>query len=36
MFDMNVVLDVLLVRQPWFADSSQVWDAHFSIGHYLQ
>jgi predicted nucleic acid-binding protein len=28
LLDMNVVLDVLLVRQPWFADASQVWDAH--------
>lgn len=28
LLDMNVVLDVLLVRQPWFAEASQVWDAH--------
>ena len=28
LFDINVVLDVLLARQPWFADSAQVWDAH--------
>jgi predicted nucleic acid-binding protein len=28
LLDINVVLDVLLARQPWFADSSQVWDAH--------
>lgn len=28
LLDMNVVLDVLLVRQPWFAETSQVWDAH--------
>ena|SRR5947209_7808969 len=28
LLDSNVVLDVLLVRQPWFAEASQVWDAH--------
>jgi predicted nucleic acid-binding protein len=28
LLDVNVVLDVLLARQPWFADASQVWDAH--------
>ena len=28
LLDINVVLDVLLVRQPWLADSAQVWDAH--------
>jgi predicted nucleic acid-binding protein len=28
LLDINVVLDVLLVRPPWFADASQVWDAH--------
>lgn len=28
LLDINVVLDVLLVRQPWFAESSQVWDAN--------
>jgi predicted nucleic acid-binding protein len=28
LLDINVVLDVLLVRQPWFADAAQVWDAH--------
>jgi predicted nucleic acid-binding protein len=28
LLDMNVVLDVLLVRQPWFPEASQVWDAH--------
>jgi predicted nucleic acid-binding protein len=28
LLDMNVVLDVLLVRQPWFVEASQVWDAH--------
>jgi predicted nucleic acid-binding protein len=27
LLDMNVVLDVLLVRQPWFPEASQVWDA---------
>src|SRR5258708_37873513 len=26
--DINVVLDVLLVRQPWFKEAEQVWDAH--------
>lgn len=26
--DVNVVLDVLLIRQPWVADSARVWDAH--------
>jgi hypothetical protein len=26
--DVNVVLDVLLVRQPWFAESARIWDAH--------
>lgn len=28
LLDMNVVLDVLLVRQPWFPQASQVWDAN--------
>ena len=28
LLDINVVLDVLLARQPWFADAAQVWDAH--------
>ena len=28
LLDMNVVLDVLLNRAPWVADSSAVWDAH--------
>ncbi len=28
LLDMNVVLDVLLVRQPWFTDAERVWDAH--------
>lgn len=28
LLDVNVVLDVLLVRQPWFPEASQVWDAH--------
>jgi predicted nucleic acid-binding protein len=28
LLDMNVVLDALLARQPWFAEASQVWDAH--------
>ena len=26
--DINVVLDVILVRQPWFAEAARVWDAH--------
>jgi predicted nucleic acid-binding protein len=30
LLDMNVVLDVLLVRQPWLAEASQVWDAHLN------
>jgi predicted nucleic acid-binding protein len=30
LLDMNVVLDVLLVRQPWFTEASQVWDAHLN------
>jgi predicted nucleic acid-binding protein len=28
LLDINVVLDVLLVRQPWFADAAHIWDAH--------
>ena len=28
LLDINVVLDVLLSRQPWLADAAQVWDAH--------
>ena len=28
LIDTNVVLDVLLNRAPWVADSSAVWDAH--------
>jgi hypothetical protein len=28
LLDMNVVLDVLLVRQPWFPEASQIWDAN--------
>jgi hypothetical protein len=27
---LNVVLNVLLVRQPWFAEASQVWDANLN------
>jgi predicted nucleic acid-binding protein len=30
LLDINVVLDVLLVRQPWFAHASQVWDANLN------
>jgi predicted nucleic acid-binding protein len=28
LLNINVVLDVLLVRQPWYPEASQVWDAH--------
>ncbi|HJT34912.1 MAG TPA: PIN domain-containing protein [Pirellulales bacterium] len=28
LLDINVVLDVLLLRQPWYSNSAQVWDAH--------
>ena len=37
LFDLNVVLDVVLNRQPWLADSRQVWDAQLagSIDGYL-
>ena len=28
--DLNVVLDVVLNRQPWVVDSKQVWNAHQS------
>lgn len=28
LLDINTVLDVFLVRQPWFTDASRVWDAH--------
>lgn len=28
LLDTNVILDVILKRQPWFADSKAVWDAH--------
>src|SRR6266849_4244718 len=28
LLDMDVVLDVLLARQPWLAEAAQVWDAH--------
>ncbi len=28
LFDTNVVLDVLLVRQPWYPEAAQVWDAN--------
>ena len=28
LLDVNVVLDVLLARQPWLAEAAQVWDAH--------
>ena len=32
LLDINVVLDVLLVRQPWFADASQDWDVMSRAG----
>lgn len=28
LFDTNIVLDVLLNRQPWVGDASQLWQAH--------
>ena len=28
LIDINVVLDVFLVRQPWFDDAALIWDAH--------
>lgn len=28
LFDLNVILDVVLNRQPWVVESKQVWDAH--------
>ncbi len=28
LLDTNVVLDFLLVRQPWYPEAVQVWDAH--------
>jgi len=30
LLDLNIVMDVLLNRQPWAADSSAVWNAHQS------
>lgn len=30
LLDLNVVLDVVLNRQPWVADAKQVWNAHES------
>lgn len=30
LLDLNVVLDVILNRQPWFNDSAQVWNSHQS------
>ena len=32
LLDVNVVLDVLLVRDPWFTEASQIWDAHRNGG----
>ncbi|MGO8750043.1 MAG: PIN domain-containing protein [Thermoguttaceae bacterium] len=28
LLDMNVVLDLLLIRQPWSGDAARIWDAH--------
>lgn len=28
LFDINLVLDVLLIRQPWYSEAVQVWDAN--------
>jgi predicted nucleic acid-binding protein len=28
LLDRNVVLDVLLVRQPWLTEAARVWDAY--------
>ena len=28
LLDINVVLDLLLIRQPWSDDSARIWDAH--------
>jgi hypothetical protein len=28
LIDLNVVLDVILQRQPWFAEASLIWDAN--------
>jgi predicted nucleic acid-binding protein len=28
LLDTNVVLDVLLARDPWFADAQRIWQAH--------
>jgi predicted nucleic acid-binding protein len=28
LLDINTVLDVVLVRQPWFDDASRIWDAN--------
>jgi hypothetical protein len=28
LLDLNIVLDVILQRQPWFAEASLIWDAH--------
>jgi hypothetical protein len=28
LLDLNVVLDVILNRQPWVAEARQVWNAH--------
>ena len=28
LLDINVVLDLLLIREPWSDDSARIWDAH--------
>jgi hypothetical protein len=28
LLDLNIVLDVILQRQPWLAEASVIWDAH--------
>ena len=30
LLDLNVVLDVVLNRQPWADDAKQIWNAHMS------
>jgi hypothetical protein len=28
LIDLNIVLDVILQRQPWFAETTVIWDAN--------
>jgi hypothetical protein len=28
LIDLNIVLDVILQRQPWLAEAAVIWDAH--------